>query len=86
MAYMEAMSCGVPTIGTTVGGVGELIDDGVDGLLLDPQQPALLAETIAGLEADPERCLRFSAAGRATVVRKFNAAVGAQTLIHEAGR
>ena len=43
MRLMEAMSCEVPTIGTAAGGVAELINDGVDGVLVPPKDPAALA-------------------------------------------
>ena len=80
VAYMEAMSTGVPTIGTDAGGVPELIEDGRDGLLVPPQDPKALADAIALLAGDPELAARLSAAGRETVVASFRASQGAETL------
>ncbi len=81
VAYMEAMSCAVPTIGTDAGGVTELITDGVDGVLVAPKNAPLLAEAIADLAADPERLQDLSRAGRKRVVEGFGSARGAQTLL-----
>lgn len=81
VAYMEAMSMGVPTIGTDAGGVPELITSGRDGLLLPPKHPFLLAETIAALAADPARCHALSSAGRDRILAEFSSARGAKTLL-----
>ncbi|UYV38724.1 glycosyltransferase family 4 protein [Rhodobacteraceae bacterium D3-12] len=81
VAYMEAMSMGVPTIGTTTGGVPELITSGRDGLLVPPKSPALLADTIAALAADPDRCQSLSHAGRERITGTFTSAHGAATLL-----
>ncbi|MGH1355064.1 MAG: exopolysaccharide biosynthesis GT4 family glycosyltransferase EpsE [Thalassovita sp.] len=83
VAYMEAMSCAVPTIGTDAGGVPELISNGEDGILVPPQDPHAMADAISGLAADPERLIRLSAAGRETIMKQFDSRVGAQTLIDE---
>ncbi len=85
VALMEAMSCGVPTIGTAVGGVPELIRDGVDGLLVQPRDPAGLADAIRDLARQPKRAEAMAQAGRARVVDRFRADLGAETLIREAG-
>ena len=86
VALMEAMSCQVPTIGTAAGGVAELITDGVDGVLVQPKDPAALADAIAQLAHDPARAIRLGQAGRARIVAGFHAGLGAETLIREIGR
>ena len=86
VALMEAMSCQVPTIGTAAGGVAELITDGVGGVLVQPKDPATLADAIAQLAHDPARAIRLGQAGRARIVAGFHAGLGAETLIREIGR
>ncbi|SHJ03196.1 exopolysaccharide biosynthesis GT4 family glycosyltransferase EpsE [Wenxinia saemankumensis] len=81
VAYMEAMSCAVPTIGTRAGGVTELIEDGISGLLVPPRDPPALAAAIARIADDPDLALRLSAGGRARVETAFHAGRGADTLI-----
>ena len=81
VAYMEAMSMGVPTIGTDAGGVPELITSGRDGLLVPPRRPDLLAEAIAALAADPDRCRALAERGHARIVESFSSARGARTLL-----
>ncbi len=86
VAYMEAMSCGVPTIGTAAGGVRELITDGVNGLLVEPKNPEKLADVIRNLAADRDLAHRLSEAGRAHVVANFRSLLGAETLVEEITR
>ncbi|MBM1220413.1 glycosyltransferase family 4 protein [Ponticoccus sp. SC2-23] len=81
VAYMEAMSCEVPTIGTDAGGVPELITDGTDGRLVPPRDPNALASAIIEIADAPELALRLSSHGRARVVASFRAGLGAETLI-----
>ncbi len=81
VAYMEAMSCGVPTIGTDAGGVPELIVDGRHGLLVPPKDPDALSAAIMRIATDPGLALRLSDGGRARIVDGFRAGVGAQTLV-----
>ena len=86
VAYMEAMSCGIPTIGTDAGGVRELISDGVTGLLVAPNNPGFLADTIRRLANDPELAMRLGKAGRAHVVANFRSQLGAEPLVKEITR
>ena len=83
VAYMEAMSCEVPTIGTAAGGVPELITDGQDGILVPPKDPEALAQALMRLARDPELARRLSQAGRARVVEGFESTRGADMLIRE---
>ncbi|MCB1334329.1 MAG: glycosyltransferase family 4 protein [Roseivivax sp.] len=86
VAYMEAMSCEVPVIGTDSGGVPELIETGVNGILVPPKDPQALAAAIRRLSGDPAMARRLSAAGRAHVVAHFRSRLGAETLIEEIRR
>lgn len=51
---IEAMSVGIPVIASAVGGIPELIRDGVDGFLVPPENPEILAERIMALLDDRE--------------------------------
>lgn len=72
-ALIEAMALGVPVLATQVGGPPEIIQDGVQGLLLDPHDPAAWARAVGELAGDPARTARMGAAGRETVERSFTA-------------
>lgn len=84
VAYMEAMSCEVPTIGTNAGGVPELITDGQDGRLVPPRDPDHLAAAIAEIADTPELAARLARQGRTRIVEGFGAGMGAETLIRGA--
>lgn len=86
VAYMEAMSMGVPTIGTDAGGVRELITDGSTGYLVEPKNPGMLARTIRSLVGDPDALKRLSEAGRQHIVESFRASLGAEVLVEEIER
>lgn len=80
VVYMEAMAMGVATIGTAAGGVAEIIDSGTDGLLVPPKDPDALAQAIQSLIDDPDRRAKMAMAGRESIVRNFDARIGAATL------
>jgi glycosyltransferase involved in cell wall biosynthesis len=52
IAYLEAMYAGLPAIGTPDGGAAEIICDGVNGLLIPPEQPAILARCLVSLASN----------------------------------
>jgi glycosyltransferase involved in cell wall biosynthesis len=68
---IEAMAVGIPVVGSRAGGVPEIITDGSDGTLVNPGDVAGLMEAIRSLASDPVLRERRSAAGRATVQRRF---------------
>lgn len=75
----EAMAAGLPAISTRVSGIPELIDDGVCGRLVAPNDPGALADAIAALLADPALREAFAIAARHKVEREFD-------VIEESGR
>jgi glycosyltransferase involved in cell wall biosynthesis len=52
VAMLEAMAAGVPVVATRVGGIPEVISDGVDGLLVESRHPDALANAIARVARD----------------------------------
>ena len=65
---MEAMALGRPLIATRMGGLTDLVDNGGNGLLVAPDDPAALREAMERLLADPALRERMGAAGRRKVV------------------
>jgi phosphatidylinositol alpha-1,6-mannosyltransferase len=71
LVYLEAMSHGLPCIGTRDDAAGEVIVDGETGLLVEPARPDSLVEAVRALLTDEGLRSRFGAAGRARVQRDF---------------
>lgn len=81
VVLMEAMAASRPVIATRVGGVAELVEDGVSGRLVAPGDPEALAEAILDLAADPGARARLGAAGCARVRAEFDAETEARRLL-----
>jgi glycosyltransferase involved in cell wall biosynthesis len=71
LAVMEYMESARPIVATRVGGVPDLIEDGVNGLLVDPGDEAALAAAIERMLADPEAARRMGEAARDRRRREF---------------
>jgi glycosyltransferase involved in cell wall biosynthesis len=71
-AVIEAMSQRVPAIVSSVGGLPELVEDGVSGLVVPPRDPAALANAIVTLASDRNRCERLGQAARKRIEEHFN--------------
>ena len=71
LSLMEAASCGVPAIATAVGGVPELIEDGVTGFLTSRGDADQLAATLERLLGDPDLARRLGAAARRRAEERF---------------
>ncbi|MFQ6672480.1 MAG: glycosyltransferase, partial [Candidatus Tectimicrobiota bacterium] len=63
-AVTQSLAMGKATIGTNVGGIPELIIDGVTGYLIPPEDPDILADRILALLDDPARAQAMGTAGR----------------------
>lgn len=68
---VEAMLAKRPIVATAAGGVLEIVDDRIDGLLVPPCDAAALAAALATLSADPRLCARLVAAGREKAATRF---------------
>ena len=64
MCLIEAMACGTPVIGSRVGGIPFVIDDGKTGLLVRPGDAGALAAACTRLLRDPDLAARMGRAGR----------------------
>jgi glycosyltransferase involved in cell wall biosynthesis len=73
VALMEAMAVGAPVVSTTVSGIPELIESGVSGLLVPPQDPVALADAIERLLDDPPYARALAGRARARIERDFDA-------------
>jgi glycosyltransferase involved in cell wall biosynthesis len=71
MGLLEAMAAGVPVVASAVGGVPEVVADGVTGLLVAPGDVATLSRSLRRLLLDRELAARIGAAGRETVRARF---------------
>ena len=69
---LEAAACGRPLVATDVPGCREVVQDGVNGILVPPKDPASLCEAIARLLQDPGLRARMGARGREIVVKEFS--------------
>ena len=81
LTLLEGMSCGLPMVATSVGGIPEVVRDGFNGLLVPPKQPEELAEAILKLASDGELRGRLGAAARETVLERFTADKAAKAYI-----
>ena len=74
MSLLESMALATPVVGTRIGGIPELIADGVDGRLVEPAQPDELAAAIRELAEQPGLGAEAGTAARAKIESEFNAA------------
>ena len=72
VTILEAMACGTPCIGSKVGGIPDLIRDGINGFLVNPAQPEQLAEKINILLGDKELREKMGAEGRRFVEENYS--------------
>jgi glycosyltransferase involved in cell wall biosynthesis len=71
LAAAEALYLGVPVVATRVGGLPEIVSDGVDGVLVPPADSASLAEAVIRLLSNDQQRMKLAGTGRAKVVQRF---------------
>ncbi len=71
LVLAEALYLGTPVVATHVGGIPEIVNEGIDGLLAPPANAEALADTITDLLNDSTLRQRMAGAGREKVVGKF---------------
>jgi glycosyltransferase involved in cell wall biosynthesis len=69
---LESMAAGVPVIATRVGGSGEALADGVDGLLVPPRDAAALSRAIGWVLEHPDASRDLGRRARARVAAEFS--------------
>lgn len=74
LTILEAMAAGRPVVATAVGGLPELIEDGVTGFLVPPRDPDALAQAILRLAKDRTLRLRMGKEARKQAVERFDIA------------
>ena len=80
-AVAEAMACGLPVVTSDMPGVREVIDDGVQGLLVEPLLEDDLARKLAAVLSDPARARAMGAAGRRRAEERYGLRTVAGQLI-----
>jgi glycosyltransferase involved in cell wall biosynthesis len=71
VSILEAMAMGKPVVGTTVGGIPELVVEGQTGLLIPPHNPVAIASSVVSLLKKPDEARKMGQAGRARVEEHF---------------
>ena len=73
MVIAQAMAAGKPVIATRVGGVPDMVSDGVTGLLCDPGNSEQLAECLLRLLRNRSLCLQMGEQARPLAVNRYRA-------------
>lgn len=72
LVALEAMSLGRPVVATCVGGLTEVVEGGVTGMLVAPESPEALADAVSTLLKDEPRRAAMGRAGRLRVEQQFS--------------
>jgi glycosyltransferase involved in cell wall biosynthesis len=72
LSALETMAAAVPLVVSGLGGLPELVDDEVNGLVVPHDDPAALAAVLSRLQSDPDAALRFGLASRRRMEQQFD--------------
>jgi glycosyltransferase involved in cell wall biosynthesis len=70
-AFVEALASGLPIVGSTAGGIPEMLEHGRHGMLVSPRRPRELAHAISWLGADPRLRAEISRRNRSDAERTY---------------
>jgi glycosyltransferase involved in cell wall biosynthesis len=73
MALLEAMAASRAVVASRVGGIPEIVEDGVEGILVEPMDVNQLAESCGRLIESPETAMKMGEQARKRVVQEFSA-------------
>ena len=80
---LEALAMELPVVSTRHSGIPEVIEDGVNGLLVPPEEEIPLAEALARLLDDPALCQKLGSKGRETIMGSFSVESNVEKLLKE---
>ncbi|MCC2980707.1 glycosyltransferase family 4 protein [Sphingomonas sp. IC4-52] len=80
IVYLEAWARGLPVVGSCFGGAGEVIDDGIDGITVDPVDVPALTRALERLLHDPSLAQQMGATGRRKVEQRYSGAAFTKNL------
>ena len=72
LVVLEAMKHGIPVVSTCVGGIPEIVENGVDGILVEPNIPRAIANAVETLLLDDNRYSEISRNAINKIAGKFN--------------
>jgi glycosyltransferase involved in cell wall biosynthesis len=72
-SVLDAMAFGLPVVATAAGGIPEAVEDGVNGRVVPPRDPAALADALAEIVGDEDRRRALGDAGRRRFLERFTA-------------
>ena len=68
---LEAMACKLPVVTTDVGGIGNVIRDNFNGLIIPPESESKLAKAVISLLREPDLCERLAVNAHSTLLSKY---------------
>lgn len=83
VSNLEAAACEKAQVASNIGGFTEILSDGVDSFLVNPNSPEQFAEKIIMLITDPNLRIKMGKEARNNVIRNFNWSDNVETMINE---
>lgn len=80
-ALLEAMAAGLPVVVSGVGGMIDVVQNEIDGILIAPHNSGEIAKAIVRLLRDPKLCERMGARGRDKIVKRYSPAAALPKLV-----